>query len=277
MIKKITAIFVIFSINATSWQDILEKNKKLIEDNNCNLLIEQFNSFKSNQAPIIADPKIKSIPIIESDEELIDIKKQNHPRIYMSKHSIGFECGSLIRLSLFEKLKNMVLQLDKLSEYFGFNKEQIDILVFEGLRDITIQEKIFNAKLAEIKLEHPELNEDELELETSKWVSPVKNNVPAHSTGAAIDIRLWDNKNERFVDLGKYSILDGENPNAPTFSEDISDEQKVNRLYLMMASTIAGLINYLYEFWHFSFGDRYYAYWNREIARYGSINKKIIL
>lgn len=38
-----------------------------------------------------------------------------------------------------------------------------------------------------------QISREEAESEASKWVSPYKNNVPVHSTGAAIDIRLWDN------------------------------------------------------------------------------------
>jgi zinc D-Ala-D-Ala dipeptidase len=89
----------------------------------------------------------------------------------------------------------------------------------------------------------------------------VRNNIPVHSTGAAVDIRLWDNHHKQFVDLGPFGVIWGKNTTAPTFSEDISDAQKNNRLYALVAATQAGLINYVYEYWHFSSGDRYASFW----------------
>ncbi|MGB8468039.1 MAG: hypothetical protein WCE21_03455 [Candidatus Babeliales bacterium] len=44
-------------------------------------------------------------------------------------------------------------------------------------------------------------------------------------------------------------------------------------LYFLIAANSGGLINYSYEHWHFSYGDRYAAYWStttgKKYARYG--------
>lgn len=63
---------------------------------------------------------------------------------------------------------------------------------------------------------------------------------------------------------------------APTFSEGITDTQKHNRLYCLIAAERADLTNYVYEWWHFSFGDRYDVYWKdqhgqEKVALYGSV------
>lgn len=52
---------------------------------------------------------------------------------------------------------------------------------------------------------------------------------------------------------------------APTFSthESITDEQIKNRFLFLVAATEAGLTNYVYEWWHYSFGDRYDCYWRK--------------
>lgn len=104
------------------------------------------------------------------------------------------------------------------------------------------------------------------------------NNIPVHSTGAAIDIRLWDTKNEQFVDMGSFGVIWGVNASAPTFSEDLTDEQKSNRLFALIAATQAGLVNYSYEYWHFSYGDRYASFWKKKSykkAMYGPVGGKI--
>ena len=246
-------------------------------------MLEQFEEFKANNAPAIADARIKAIPIVENHEPLVDVRAINHKRIYMLSdpatpfaspdHNAGFKSSSMMRASVFEKLQNMLTCLDALTPHFGYRPGEIDIVVFEGLRDILTQKTLFQNKRAEIQRERTDLNDEELDTETSKWVSPTKNNIPVHSTGAAVDIKLLSKGS--LIDLGKFGAIWGANPNAPTFSEDISDEQKNNRLLLLMAAKMAGLTNYLYEFWHFSFGDRYAAFWKNKdeekVARYNSI------
>lgn len=56
--------------------------------------------------------------------------------------------------------------------------------------------------------------------------------------------------------MGPFGALWGANPIAPTFSENISSEQKKNRLLLFIAATKAGLTNYKNEYWHFSLKNR---------------------
>ncbi|MBJ7449842.1 MAG: D-alanyl-D-alanine carboxypeptidase family protein, partial [Parachlamydiales bacterium] len=159
---------------------------------------------------------------------------------------------------------------------FGYEHGQVDILVFEGMRDLGTQKMLFEKKLDEILLLNPDLSFEMAEEETAKWISPVKNNTPVHSTGAAVDIRLWDNKNSCFLNLGPFGVIWGDSQLASTFSENITDSQKNNRLYCLIAAEKAGLTNYVYEWWHFSFGDRYDVYWKNQngqenIALYDSV------
>lgn len=193
-----------------------------------------------------------------------------------ARFNSGLANASKMRMGVFTKLKLMLTALDELAPSFGYAAAQIEIMVFEGLRDLETQKMLFEKKMAEILSSKPDLTVEMAEQETSKWVSPYKNNVPVHSTGGAIDIRLWDSKTEMFLDMGTFGVIWGPNDNAPTFSENITDVQKQNRLYCLIAAEKAGLTNYVYEFWHFSSGDRYDVYWKKQkqcdtIAIYGPI------
>lgn len=281
-------LFICNSAFAKQWSEILNDNINLFDNPDTNLVIEQYNRVFARNAPIIADPSIKSIHIIENQEELVDIYTTNKARISMlpiplnnqpffsPDYNSGLPSSSKIRKTIYYKLEKTLYYLDELAEFFGYEAGDISIKVFEGLRDIATQTQLFQNKLEEIKAAYPYMTDEQAEIATSKWVSPVKNNVPVHSTGAAIDIRLWNNKINDFVDLGKFGVIWGENNAAQTFSEDITDEQKLNRLYLMLAAIKAGLVNYTYEYWHFSSGDRYAMYWqekdeSQRIAHYGSV------
>lgn len=273
------------SLVYAGWEDQLAKYKNVISNDKYSLILKQYNAFKDGKLPKIADPVIKQIDIEESGEKLINIRDQKNSRIKMlpnpktpfasPDNNSGFEEASKIRFGLYKKLELLVKALDKLAPNFGYEPAQISIYVFEGLRNIKTQEQIFINKLKEIQQENPTLTYEQAEIETSKWVSPVKNNIPVHSTGAAVDIRLFDLKNNEFVDMGKFGVIWGANPAALTFFNDISEEQIKNRIFLLLSAASVDLINYPYEFWHLSTGDRYAAYWlgsKLQKANYGSVN-----
>lgn len=292
MLKKILLILITSlpspSIYSQSWDEIFLEKASLLGDTAYLIITAQYKSFIKKQAPIIVDSRIKSITILENNESLVDIRQTNNPRITLLPNppenkpysspacNSGLPNASKMRKEVYQRLEKMITHLDRLAASFGYEPGEVAITLFEGLRDIQTQEKLFQQKYEEIKLAHPHFTHDEAELETAKWVSPTKNNVPVHSTGAAIDIRLWNTKTNDFLDLGKFGAINGENDAAQTYSEHITDTQKRNRLYLLMAAAQAGLTNYVYEYWHFSYGDRYAAYWqeqdaDKRVACYGSI------
>jgi len=268
------------------WSSLIESKKSVMTTQTYNIISSQLASWQSGNAPKIVSSEIKSIPIVESEEAVIDIRTCGSKCIAMMPDPItpfetpdcnaGFKASSKIRLGLFNTLHVLEQQLDALAQHFGYTAGQIKIKVFEGLRDIATQKMLFDNKMQEIQNANAMMTQERVFSETCKWVSPVINNVPVHSTGAAIDIRLWDTINNQFIDMGKFGVIWGANPAAPTFSEELTDEQKNNRLFLVIAANQAGLINYLYEWWHFSCGDRYASFWlesdpAKRQAIYGSI------
>lgn len=272
--------------NEISWEEILASKQQAIDARNYEIIVKQYQAFVTGNAPKVVDLCIKSILIVESNECVVDVNEMQNKRISMLPQpdaafaspdcNSGLPSASRIRKTVFENLERMLQELDRLAPLFGYEPRQIDIKVFEGLRDISTQEMLFNNKSQEIKANNPHMSDVDVFTETCKWVSPVINNVPVHSTGAAIDIRLWDNKTHDFVDLGKFGVVWGKNTSAPTFSSELNMGQKNNRLLMIFAATQAGLINYCYEFWHYSSGDRYASYWqevdvNKRKAIYNSI------
>ncbi|MCE5293674.1 MAG: D-alanyl-D-alanine carboxypeptidase family protein [Chlamydiales bacterium] len=231
--------------------------------------------------PTIVDERIKSITIVECHEALVDVYEQKNRRIEMLPSPVkpfgspdcnsGLPSASKMRKKVFECLEFMLVQLDELAPSFGYTKGTVSIKVFEGLRDLETQKTLFNNKLQEIQAANPDLSVEEAEKETCKWISPVTNNIPVHSTGAAVDIRLWDMAKDAFLDMGPFGAIWGKNDTAPTFSEALTTEQKNNRHYMLLAAAKADLTNYPYEFWHFSHGDRYAAFWKHDThAKYGA-------
>ena len=270
------------------WEQLLEQYKTGMDKNTYQLLVKQYKEFASGKSPAIANPIIKQIEIKECGEPLIDLKSVNNARIgvmdgdlLIKAHSFKEDIDprgekySFVRKGVYAALCRMVKELDNLAPNFGYEPGDLEIKLFEGLRDLTTQKQMFDEKLASLRSKNPELTEQEAYEETCKWVSPYINNVPTHSTGAAVDIALYCKKTCKFCDMGRFNTSGSA---APTFSDDskLSIEQKKNRLLFLISATRAGLTNYLNEFWHFSYGDKYDAYWResdsqKRFAKYNSV------
>lgn len=215
----------------------------------------------------IADNRVKSIKIQAVDEETIDLLKIDNTRIKLISNIVPmykntYEGFSIVRLGLFKKLEMMLKILP----------QNIGIAYFEGFRPLWKQKEYFDKKFKEILLE---VNDKNIAYnETTKHVSPFIDNIPTHSTGAAIDITLFEitDHGEKLLDMGMFDTIYGHNPAQDTFSVNTSDTQKMNRLLLLDAATKAGLVNYGFEWWHYSYGDKAWGYVKNKHAIYGLLS-----
>jgi D-alanyl-D-alanine dipeptidase len=92
----------------------------------------------------------------------------------------------------------------------------------------------------------------------------------AHVTGAAVDLTLCS------VDGGELwmgaELHDTDGPACHMAWPHLDREAVANRERLSRALRGAGLVNYPIEWWHWSYGDRYWAYATQApSARYGPV------
>lgn len=79
----------------------------------------------------------------------------------------------------------------------------------------------------------------------------------------------------RELDMGTRVNASPEESDGACYTDapGLSDRARTNRATLGRALTSAGLINYGTEWWHWSFGDRYWALQTKQsIARYGPVD-----
>ena len=256
-----------------NWKSIIEEQLPIINaDQKINdLLLWQLSHYLEKKLPSIPEAEIQNIPVKENYNILVDINTQKNPRITMlptpnspfesPECNSGLKNASKVRKGIYQKLALMVETLDTLAPQFGYEPGQISIKVFEGLRDLKTQQKLFENKEKEIARENAGWSNEQIYQEACRWVTPVRKGIHnPHSTGAAVDIRLWDEKKKDFVDVGPFGVIWGKNTTAPIFSEDLSKVQKQNRTYLILAANEAGLSVYHNEIWHLSADDKYDVY-----------------
>lgn len=210
---------------------------------------------------LISDPRIWAIEVRDCHEPLVDIRKLG---IKASQARASFYDGyTYVRESIAQKLLAAQTDLPHgITFYFS-----------EGHRPISLQKQMFDAYYAHLATANTDWNSERLVRETTKFIASPED-VPPHSTGGAIDITLLD-ADGRELDMG--SILDdlpdlNEGRNF-TKAENISVLGKGNRQLLIDALSAAGFVNYPAEWWHWSYGDKYWAYHTRAPhAIYGSVD-----
>lgn len=216
----------------------------------------------------IADPEIISIPIIECHEAMIDVKDQNDllygppPETPLTEPHY-----TLMRKTVYEKL---CLAQKDLPSGWRFR-------LYEAFRSIEVQQMLFDEEYKLAAKRSSTGSHAEIFHETTRLVSPVINfdgsiNIPPHNTGAAVDVELLDGDG-KVVDMGMEAkdciFVDPElcMTDFPTLDPAI----KKNRRLLCDLMEAHGFVNYPTEWWHYSYGDRYWAYHkNQPHAIYGS-------
>lgn len=221
------------------------------------------NKFVFNEADIL------NIPIRESNEPLIDLKEQTE-LVYgpPPENPLTINDYTKIRKTVYKKLCQAQ---NKLPNGWKFR-------IYEGLRSLNVQKILFDSLYNSLKLKKNTQSNEQLFKQTSLLIAPVTffngtMNIPPHSTGGAVDLEVINREGD-VVNFG-MEIKDWNkvSPNVcETFSRDIPKEAKKNRKILLDIMYEEEFVNYPYEWWHFSYGDRLWAYlMKKNKAFYGGI------
>lgn len=222
----------------------------------------------SEKIIFIADPEIIAMPIRENHEPMIDLRHQNIIVFGPSPEIPNNTDYTKMRKTVYEKLVKAQSLLP----------EGLKFCIYEAYRSLALQKKLFNDRFALLQKDNPTWSKDRVFQETTRLVSPVTNsdgshNTPPHSTGGAIDIYLIDAAGN-IVDMGiKVAdwMHDSDGSLSVTDSTKISSEAQKYRQIMCEVLTEVGFVNYKTEYWHWSYGDRYWAYFKQQpYAIYGA-------
>ena len=219
----------------------------------------------SGDPVLLADPRVSGIPVVEDRSPLVDLATVGvqvrrlppapPPGLGLSWRSAGAVPGAppgahgLVRRTLAERL----------GEAEALLPDGLRLLVVEGLRPLGTQRTIHAAYRARLATERPGMDELALDRLASRFVAPPA--TAPHVSGAAVDLTLADGDG-RPLDLGcPVDATPEESGGACYFdAPGLDDEARHLRRVLAGALGPAGLVNYPTEWWHWSFGDRYWAH-----------------
>ncbi|GIH97708.1 D-alanyl-D-alanine dipeptidase [Planobispora siamensis] len=213
---------------------------------------------------LLSDPRIAEVPLRECGEPLVDLRALEAIRV---DSRLATDTGAFahVRLSVADRLVTAQTRLPR----------ELRLLVVEGYRPPALQRRYFTASVTSQRAAHPHWDEARIHLEASRYVSPLE--VAPHVTGGAVDLTLCTAGG---VEVPMGTPVNATPPDSDescyTASPAISAEARSNRLILGTAMTYTGFVNYPTEWWHWSYGERYWAFITQaRYARYGPLEAGI--
>ena len=183
--------------------------------------------------------------------------------------------GSLTRLYLRKSVADRLLQVDARIAPLGLR-----IFVYDALRPIEVQRYFHDVWMPEqVRRTDPDLSDEKIAAKVEQyWAAPSTDSSPSpHATGAAVDLTLCFADGREPLYMG--SIFDEATVLAHTDyfehhanPERFSDvEARLNRRLLYWLMHSVGFANHPYEWWHYSWGDQFWArIMDKDSALYGN-------
>lgn len=184
---------------------------------------------------VLADPRVAAVPLIDCNEALVLLPDR-----------LG--AGVWVREGLAGRLVRADAALPP----------GMRLLVVEGHRSIADQARIIDRYATQVRAHHPGVEEPELGRLVSRFVAPL--DVAPHVAGAAVDLTLVDGAGTPY-DLGTPIDATPEQSDGACYyaATGIPPIARFLRHLLGEALRGSGLVNYPTEWWHWSYGDRYWA------------------
>lgn len=218
---------------------------------------------------LLADPVIREVRVVEDGTPLVDLRDlglqvvSSAPRLPLgaSPPRGRMPLGSPPRTGAVSSLPHVHARTtlaERLATADANLPSGIRLLIVEGVRTAAAQEAIHGAYRRELAARHPETPDDEIDCLTSRFVAPP--DMAPHVSGAAVDLTLTGPDGP--LDLGTPIDATPEESDGACYldSPAIGREARHHRELLARALGDVGLVNYPTEWWHWSYGDRYWAH-----------------
>lgn len=199
---------------------------------------------------LIADPRVVRVPVHECREPLEEL-------VWIAGPAAG--AARRVRSGVARRLADAQAALP----------DGLRLHLAEAFRPAAAQQAIETGYAAALRARYPALPAAELARLTSRYVAPVA--VAPHVAGAAVDVTLADADGRELWMGCPLDATPEESAGACYFdAPGLDAEARSHRALLARVLGGAGLVNYPTEWWHWSYGDRYWAHrTGASHARYG--------
>lgn len=142
-------------------------------------------------------------------------------------------------------------------------------------RPFALQKELYDKYSVSIirEFEMEDMPEEQQKMLIRKFVSdpvPDKDVPPVHTTGGAVDLTIVDESGEE-LPMGTVFDAFTNKTNTSFFEGEKDMEIRNNRRMLYNAMISSGFTNLPSEWWHYDFGDRFWAYYTGKAAIYEGV------
>ena len=208
--------------------------------------------------PCHIQPDSMYIPIIPAEDNLVCISDTLCDiMLFQPKYFEQNIPGSTNKIYVRKTIANMLLEVAQ-SLPHGYK-----LKIYDAWRPYAVQKALFDDyyhRLAQLP-ENQDKSTAELIEETMRFVSFPSEDPDqpfVHSTGGAVDLTLVDADGNE-LNMGTTFDDFTEAANTAYFENSSNYEVRNNRRILYNAMLSAGFTNYPAEWWHYDFGDRFWA------------------
>ena len=195
----------------------------------------------TTKVTLLNDPRVRAVPVMDNREPLVEWR---HRIPLAAQDTLP---APLVREGLAVRLHRAQATLPP----------GVHLKVVEGFRPASAQREIIAMYEKSLMAEHPGIDQQSLTMLSSRFVSPL--DVAPHVAGAAVDLTLVDDAGREYAMGTAIDATPEDSRNACYFDAPVSAESRASRRILARALSRVGLVNYPTEWWHWSFGDRYWA------------------
>ncbi|MFF2811254.1 M15 family metallopeptidase [Streptomyces sp. NPDC058000] len=195
---------------------------------------------------VLSDPRVAGVPVRECGEPLAEVATLPSVTLDPRERDAAGAYGRA-RTGVCERLRAAAAELPA----------GVGFLVIEGHRSSAEQARRF-ARYEDRLRAAGHTDPTEIRRRAAAFVSPVE--VAPHCAGAALDVTLVD---ARGVELDMGGAVNGhrtgDEERCPLDAPGLSAPARHHRALLARALSGAGFVNYPSEWWHWSYGDPYWA------------------
>ncbi len=202
------------------------------------------------------------INIKECNEPLVDVKKIcPNVKINLGRERMKKEKTAYLRKTIAEMILLAEKELPK----------GVIFIINDAWRPQYVQEEITRYFIKNFTKKYPNWPREKIIKEVEKYVAPPSGKYASgHMTGGAVDVRLFKNGKKIPMKSSKLTYQE----NAKSFQKKLPQYIQKNRSIMFTALKKAGFSNYPKEYWHWSYGDIWWAKRNKKkTAIYGVIEK----
>src|SRR3989344_3235714 len=200
----------------------------------------------------IPEEVTNAVPIAETHDPFVDvIERAEHERLPVVFAPAAPEDSPrcYLRRDAANRLMNAARTLKEHSQ------GALALKITDAFRPLVLQRKYFEAISRDIAAREG-LRGKELWRRASEFIAD-PDGCPPHTTGGAVDCTIIVQKSGKELPMG--TAIDTVDDRSNFWHPEIRGAERQNRQLLFRIMTAAGFVNAATEWWHYSFGDQYWA------------------